>query len=726
MKKNSLIVFLLMVAYGSVAQSKLPITVTDIFQKGVFRANYFGGLRWLGNGTYYTSMQTLGTHTVILKHQNPEGKVVDTILHTGKLKDSALAVIEEYAWSSQENLLLLETASEHIYRRSSKASYYVYRLQTKTIQPIASGKKCAYATFSPDGNMLAYVRDNNLFVTDLTTMQETPITISGELHKIIHGSTDWVYEEEFEFAKAFFWSPDSKKIAFYTFDETAVKEYNMQTWGELYPKEYKFKYPKAGEANAVLSISIYDIVKQTTKQVDVGVDKDIYIPRMQWTNDANVLAIKRLNRLQQKLEIMHVAVSSLVNTIVYTERAETYIEINNDWHYLADNSSFIISSEMDGFRHLYRYDMNGKLINQITKGDWEVTRMVGVDDAKRKVYYTSSAVSPMENHLYVIGLDGLQQSALTKSHGSHEIEMSPDFQYYVDYHSDINTPPRVTLFKTQKNIALKILEDNANVKEKLSQYQISPAQFFHFTTTENVVLNAWMIKPISFDSTKKYPVLMYVYGGPGVQTVADEWMGGKYLWHQTLANLGYLVVSVDNRGTGGRGAAFKKCTYGKLGELETKDQIEAAAFLRSFDFVDSSRIGIWGWSFGGYMSSLSILYGNDIFKMAMAVAPVTSWRFYDNIYTERYLKTPQLNPEGYDKYSPIKVADRLKGKYLIVHGTSDDNVHYQNSIAMQEALIKANKQFSSFSYPNKAHGISGGTTSLHLFTLLTDFVLKNL
>lgn len=726
MKKCSLIVCLLMITFCGVAQSKLPVTVTDVFQNRVFRAHYFGGLRWLRNATFYTSMEAFGAHTLILKHQNPDGKVVDTILNTHKFQDSALAVIEAYTWSSQENLLLLETASEPIYRRSSKARYDVYQLQTNTVKPIAAGKKCAYATFSPDGNMVAYVRDNNLFVTNLQTMQETPITTTGELHKIIHGSTDWVYEEEFEFAKAFFWSPDSKKIAFYSFDETAVKEYNMQTWGELYPKDYKFKYPKAGEANAVLSISVYDVMKQTTKQVDLGTDKDIYIPRMLWTNDANVLALKRLNRLQQKLEIIHVEVSSLVNTIVYTERVDTYVEINNDWHYLADNTSFIISSEMDGFRHLYRYDMNGKLINQITKGNWEVTSMVGVDDVKKVLYYTSSAVSPMENHLYVIGLDGLQQTALTSIHGSHDIEMSPDYQYYVDYHSDINTPPKVTLFKTKKNVALKTLEDNAQVKERLAQYQISPAQFFHFTTTENVLLNGWMIKPAHFDSTKKYPVLMYVYGGPGVQTVADEWVGGKYLWHQALANLGYLVVSVDNRGTGGRGTAFKKCTYGKLGELETKDQIEAAAFLRSFDFVDSSRIGIWGWSYGGYVSSLSILYGNAIFKMAMAIAPVTSWRFYDNIYTERYLKTPQLNSVGYDQYSPITVADRLQGKYLIVHGTSDDNVHYQHSIAMQDALIKANKQFSAFTYPNKAHGISGGNTTLHLFTMLTDFVLKNL
>lgn len=726
MKKIVFLSVLWIQSFVVFAQQKLPVTVTEVFQKGAFRANYFGGLRWLGNGAFYTSLETVGKTTFILKHQNPSGNVVDTILNTALLKDTSLAALEEYSWNSQENLLLLETASEPIYRRSSKSSYFVYDLQTKQLKSIAGGEKCAYATFSPDGNQVAYVRDNNLFVTNLATMTETAITVTGEFNKIIHGSTDWVYEEEFEFAKAFFWSPDSKKIAFYTFDESAVKEYNMQTWGELYPKDYKFKYPKAGEVNAILSISVADVFTNQTKSIDLGTEKDIYIPRITWTKEANILAIKRLNRLQNKLEIIHVNVLTLLNTIVYTERADAYVEINDHWFYTADKASFVISSEQDGFRHLYQYDMNGILMKQLTKGAWDVAGLLGIDEGKKKVYYTAAEVSPLENHFYVIGLDGMNKTQLTTANGSHDIVMSPDYNYYLDYHSSINTPPTVTLFKTHKNIPLKTLEDNAKLKSKLEKYLISPAQFFKFTTTENIRLNAWMIKPIHFDSTKKYPVLMYVYGGPGVQTVTDEWSGGKYLWHQALANLGYIVVSVDNRGTGSRGVAFKKCTYGKLGELETKDQIEAAAFLRSFDFVDSARIGIWGWSYGGYMSSLCLLYGNDIFKMGIAVAPVTSWRFYDNIYTERYLKTPQLNPEGYDRYAPIKVADRLKGKYLIVHGTSDDNVHYQNSVAMQDALIKANKQFTAFSYPNKAHGISGGTTTLHLFTMLTEFVLKNL
>ena len=700
--------------------------MNDIFQKGVFRAKYFEGLRWLKNGNFYTSIEPFGKGNIILKHQNPKGNIVDTILNTNNLNDSTQLEIEEYSWSSKEDLLLLETASERIYRRSSKSRYFVYNVLTKQVKSIAGGKKCSYATFSPDGNQVAYVRDNNLFVTDLVSMKETAISTDGEFNKVINGSTDWVYEEEFEFAKAFFWSDDSKKIAYYSFDETSVKEFNMQTWGELYPKDYKFKYPKAGEANAIISISVYDLLKNESKKIDLGKDKDIYIPRIAWTKNSNILALKKLNRLQNKLEIIHVDVTSLINTIVYTERSEAYVEINNDWHYTSDNNSFIISSENDGYRHLYLYDMNGKLINQITKGNWETTHIVSVDDENKKVYYISAEVSPLESHFYVIGFDGLNKTKLSNTKGSHEIEMSADHQYYIDYTSEINTPPSVTLFKTKKNSVLKVLEDNSSLKSKLSNYAISPAQFFKFTTTENVELNGWIIKPSNFDSTKKYPVLMYVYGGPGVQTVADEWFGGKYLWYQALSNLGYIVVSVDNRGTGSRGSVFKKSTYAKLGELETKDQIEAAAFLRSFDFVDSSRIGIWGWSYGGYMSSLCLLYGNEIFKMAIAVAPVTSWRFYDNIYTERYLKTPQLNPEGYDKYSPITVADRLKGKYLIVHGTSDDNVHYQNSIAMQEALIKANKQFTSFSYPNKAHGISGGNTTLHLFTMLTEFILKNL
>jgi dipeptidyl-peptidase-4 len=725
-KFSLLVIILLFHANGAFAQQKLPVTVSEIFQKGTFRAKYFAGLRWLGNGDYYTSIASSANYQCILKHQTANGNIVDTLLNTLQLNDSTIAEIEEYTWSSNEHLLLFETASERIYRRSSKSVYYVYDLRSKQLKKIAMGQKCAYATFSPDGNYLAYVRDNNLFVTDLSSMTEVAITTSGLLNHIIHGSTDWVYEEEFEFAQAFFWGPDSKRIAFYTFDESGVKEYNMQTWGDLYPKDYKFKYPKAGENNSEISISVFDIVTRSTNKVDLGVEKDIYIPRITWTQNPNVLAIKRLNRLQNTLEIIHYDMLASQNSIVYTETSDSYVEINNDWHYCKDNNSFIISSEKDGYRHLYRYDLSGNLLSQITKGEFEITRMVAVDDTRKLVYFTSAEVSAMESHFYVVGFDGANKTKLSKLSGSHDIEMSPDAGYYLDYHSDINTPPTVSLFKVKKNQLLTVVEANLLLKSKLTEYAISPAEFFHFKTTENVVLNGWMIKPLDFDSTKKYPVLMYVYGGPGVQTVTDEWSGGRYLWHQALANLGYIIISVDNRGTGSRGAQFKKCTYGKLGELETHDQIEAAAFIRSFDFVDTARIGIWGWSFGGYMSSLCLLYGNEIFKMAIAVAPVTNWRFYDNIYTERYLKTPQLNPDGYDRYSPVTVASRLKGNYLLVHGTSDDNVHYQNAVAMQDALIKANKQFSFFAYPNKAHGISGGNTSFHLFTMLTDFILKNL
>ena len=727
MKKILLISSLLLQTYFILAQQKLPVTVNDIFQKGVFRASYFGGLRWLSNGEFYTSMQAIDNGTLILKHKNPSGKVVDTVLNTTKLGSDSISEIEEYGWNSQENALLLEINSERIFRRSSKSKYCIYNLKNKSFVFLAEGKKCSYATFSPDGNKVAYVRDNNLFVTDIASMKETAITSTGKLNHIIHGSTDWVYEEEFEFAQAFFWSPNSRKIAFYTFDESAVKEYNMQTWGKLYPEDYKFKYPKAGEANSVVTISVYDVATQQTNEVDLGKNKDFYIPRILWTQNPRILALKRLNRLQNEFEIIFVNVEEFNVQVVYAEQSDTYVEINNDWYFTdEDNKSYIMTSEKDGFRHLYRYSMLGGFINQITTGAWDVSKLVGVDEVNKKIYYTSSEVSPLESHLYEIGFDGKNKKQLTSVHGSHDIEMSPDFKFYLDYYSDINTPPAVNLVKVANNTVLKSMEDNAALKARLQKYDIAPAKFFQFTTTENVSLNAWMIKPSNFDSTKKYPVLMYVYGGPGVQTVVDEWTGGRYMWHQALANLGYIVVSVDNRGTGSRGVAFKKCTYAKLGELETKDQIEAAAFLGSLPYVDSSRIGIWGWSYGGYMSSLCVLYGNELFKMAIAVAPVTSWRFYDNIYTERYLKTPQSNPEGYDKYSPITLADRLKGSYLIVHGTSDDNVHYQNAIAMQDALIKANKQFTSFTYPNKAHGISGGNTTLHLFNMLTDFVKSKL
>jgi dipeptidyl-peptidase 4 len=425
------------------------------------------------------------------------------------------------------------------------------------------------------------------------------------------------------------------------------------------------------------------------------------------------------------LEILHTNSQTGQSKVILTEKDKAYIDITDDLTYLANGKQFVQSSEKDGFNHLYLYDMNGKLVRQITKGNWEVSSFYGVDEKNGVVYFTSTEVSPLERHLYSIGLNGKNKKSLTPAKGTHAINLSRDFKYYLDYHSTIHTPTVVSLH-TNDGKQVKVLEDNLRLNNILGNFNLPKAEFFQFKSTDNVTLNGYTLKPTNFDPNKKYPVLMFLYGGPGSQEVVNSWRGRNYLWHSMLTQKGYIVTVIDNRGTGGRGADFKKVTYGNLGHYETIDQIEGAKYMGNLPYVDKSRIGIWGWSFGGYMSSLAITKGADVFKAAIAIAPVTNWRFYDTIYTERFLKTPQENPDGYDKNSPVFYADRMKGKYLLIHGTGDDNVHFQNSIEMTNALVKANRPFESAYYPNRNHGISGGNTSIHLFTKMTDFILANL
>ena len=586
-----------------------------------------------------------------------------------------------------------------------------------------------FATFSPDGSKVAFVRLNNLYMVDLATMTEKQITTDGKWNHIINGACDWVYEEEFSFARAFQWSPDSKKIAFYTFDETKVPEYNMQTWGKLYPTDYKYKYPKAGEANSIVMISIFHLTDNKTTKVDIGKETDQYIPRIRWTNDANILSLNRLNRLQNKMEILHANANTGKTDVILTEESKTYVDVENfadDVYYLTDNKSFVMSSEKDGFKHLYEYDMTGKLIRQITTGNWEVADFYGIDEKSKTLYFTSMEMSNIERQLFSISLDGKLKKQLSNEKGMNSANFSKDFKYYILQNSTASTPLKVSLHKAPTGQLVKVLEDNAVLSKKLEEYNIAPKEFMTIKTSENIELNAWMIKPTDFDPKKKYPVFMFLYGGPGSQQVLNQFDGSNFMWFQHLAQKGYIVACVDNRGTGGKGADFKKSTYLNLGKLEVKDQIEAAKYWGSLPYVDKTRIGIFGWSYGGYMSSNCLFQGGDYFKTAIAVAPVTNWRFYDTIYTERFLRTPQENATGYDENSPVTYASKLKGNFLLIHGTGDDNVHFQNSISLEDALIKANKQFSSFYYPNKNHGIYGGNTRLHLYTMMTNFLEKNL
>jgi len=714
--KNILFCFFSLISLFTFSQQELTIRNT---LDATFRPKSVQSVNWMNDGQYYSALE----NNKVIKYNVTTGKAVSTLMDGNEYNIE----IENYEFSDNEMQLLLMTGKKSIYRRSFTAQYYIYT-QTEGKLKALEGR-LSYATFAPNGSKIAYVKENNLYYYDLFNDVEVQVTKDGKFNNIINGSSDWVYEEELYITKAFEWSGDSRKLAFLRFDETAVKEYNMQVWNEgaLYPADYKFKYPKAGESNSKIDVFIHHLEEKKNVKVDIGSEPDIYIPRIYWTKDNDLLSIQRLNRLQNQLDVLHADAASGATTLIVNERSKTYIDFTfcDDLLYLDNGKQFIMSSEKDGYKHFYLYDMSGQLIRQITRGLFEATDKVGIDQkAKTPVlYYLSTEVSPLERHLYSIDINGNNKKKLTLEAGISDVNMSPDTQFYMNYHSSASKPLSITLYKTLGNKKLTVLQDNAALVETVKQYQLSPKEFFVLRTFEGYDLNGYMIKPVSFDSTKQYPVLMFQYSGPGSQQVANSWAGGNFYWHQLLTQKGYIVVVLDPRGTGYRGAEFKKGTYKELGKLEVEDVIKAAVWLGKKNYIDEARIGIWGWSYGGYMSSLALMKGADVFKAAIAVAPVTTWRFYDTIYTERYLQRPQDNPTGYDDNSPIQHVSKLTGNFLLIHGTGDDNVHFQNSVALQNELIKANKQFQSFYYPDLAHGLGYRD---HLYEMMTRFILNNL
>lgn len=701
------------------------VSLADIWSDGTFRAETVRGLRSMNDGVHYTVLESSENGISLSKYNYKAGKRVESLLSSDELKfEGKNLQIDDYEFSADEKKVLIATEVEAIYRRSSKAYFYVVDLETKEVKQLSNKGKQLYADFSPSGEKVAYVQDNNLFYKDFESGNEVQITTDGEKNKIINGASDWVYEEELELSQAFEWSADGKKIAFYKFNEEAVKQWNMKIYDGLYPTNEQFKYPKAGEENAKVEIKLFDISTNITIPVKLNVAYE-YLTSIQWTKDANQLAVMSSNRHQNELNINLVNAKDGSSKVIYTEKSETYIEMPFHVHFTDDEKSFIILSEKSGFRHLYLHDMSGKLKQQLTKGNWPVTEFYGLDSKNKKVFYQSAETSPMDRNIYSVDLKGKNKKRLSEKDGTNDAAFSSSFSYFINYHTTANTPNYITLNDaTGKEI--RVLKDNSELKEKLSEYQLSEKTFFDFETSEGIKLNAWMIKPADFDASKVYPVFLTIYGGPGSQTVTNSWGGSNYFWHQLLAQKGYIVVSVDNRGTGGRGVDFKKCTYKQLGKYETIDQIEAAKYFATLPYVDAKRIGVQGWSYGGYMSSLCILKGAEQFKMAIAVAPVTNWRFYDSIYTERYMQTPQENENGYDDNSPINHVGKLEGNYLLVHGMADDNVHLQNTTEMISAMVNADKQFDLFVYPNKNHGIYGGNTRYHLFKKMTNFIENKL
>lgn len=726
------VVVLFSVAFvlGGVAQERTKeFTVEDIFGTSKFISKSIRGVQWIEGGKAYSYLETDTTtkSTDIWRYEVATGsksKLVSAEKLVAKEGDKPYR-IQNYIWSPDEKKILF-TGTLVARGVKSGDNFYLYdRAAEKFRQLTNTDQQQVNVKFSPDSRMIGFVRANNIFVMDVETNKETQLTFDGAEH-VLNGHFDWVYEEEFGIIDGWQWSPDGKHIAYWQLDENRVPEFPIMDFLPLHQNIGRMRYPKAGDPNSIVRIGVVSLESKRTQWMDIGEPldstQDTYVARIQWTNKPNLLAIQKVNRRQNRLDLMLADVATGKSKTILTEVEKTWIDVRDDLLFLKKSDQFIWSSERDGFLHLYLYDLNGKLIRQLTQGKWAVERLYGVDEEKGIVYFSASVTSPLERDVYAVNLNGKGFRRITRETGTSSANFAPDYSVFLHTYSDVNTPPRMSLRKSDGTL-IRMVEEGAI--DALKEYTISPKTFFTFKTSDGIELNGWMIKPQEFDPAKKYPVLMYVYGGPGSQTVRNQWEGGNFLWYQLLAQKGYIIVSVDGRGTGARGKEFESITYKNLGEWETRDQIEAARYLGKLPYVDSTRMGIWGWSYGGYMTLMSMLVGADVFKAGVSGAPVTHWKFYDTIYTERYMLTPQENPEGYQRSAPLTHAGKLEGHLLIIHGTADDNVHWQNTVSMVDALIKEGKQFQTFYYPGHYHGIRG-KARVHLYEMMTRFVLERL
>ena len=712
-----LIALLLLTSVANAQESKLSNQL--IWASGTFSPEYVYSVNSMNDGEHFTALEDNKIEKYSYKSF---GESLETILDGARLSfNNEPLSIDDYSFNADESMVLLATSVTSIYRRSFTADYYIVDLSSKEITKLSTNGTEQLADFSPDGKKVGYVQKNDLYYYNLVSKETMQVTGTGERNKISNGATDWVYEEEFELTKGFYWSPDSKSIAYYQFNESDVTEFTMDFYyGKTYPSPYTFKYPKAGEDNSKITIFDYNLdSKKSTNLISTDNTYE-YFPRLKWTLD-NKLCVLAMNRHQNNLD--YVIISGGKNEVVYTDKSETYVEVDNNLIFLKDGKSFLRTSEKDGYRHIYKVGFDGTE-TQLTKGEWDVVELKGVNESTGQVYYVSAKEGAIYKALYVTDLKGKKCNKLSDLKGSNDANFSTGMKYYINYYTNANQPYLITLHNA-KGKQLKVLKDNAKLNETLKTFNLPKKEFISIKGHDSE-LNAWIIKPKNFDESKKYPVYFTIYNGPGHNTVTDSYDGNNYYYHQLLAQNGYIVISVDSRGTMYRGAEFKKSTYLQLGKLETEDMIACAKTVGAWDFVDSERIGVQGWSYGGYMASLCMTKGADVFKMGIAVAPVTNWRWYDNIYTERFMRTPQENPNGYDDNSPINHVEKMKGKYLIIHGTGDDNVHVQNTFEMTQALVAKNVDFDMAIYTNKNHGIYGGYTRLHLFNKLLKYTLENL
>ena len=713
---------------GIVLYAQKNITVEDIWQNYTFRLRSISAIRSLADGEHYCIL----TRNGIEEYEYATGKKLGYYLDFSTLNLANDKYIVDYAISNDNEKILLTVNPEEIYRHSFNAEYYIYNVKDKSLKQV-SNKKIRLAEFAPTSDKIAYVWNNNLYYMSLSNMKEIQISFDGKYNHIINGTTDWVSEEEFAITTGFFWNNEGSKIAYYRFDESNVKEYDMTMFPQdsLYPLHYKYKYPKAGEDNSVVDVYIYDLAKNESHlipNVDGTNNKDIYLPRIQWTYNDNMLCVHWMNRHQNDYRLYLVDANTLTAKLAFQDTDECYVEQPDFVTFLKDKKNMIVRSERNGYMNLYNVNLSDGKVSPITSGNYDIDEICFIDEKNSQIYFTAASTASYNRELYKVNFNGKKLTQISDKNilGTYYAQFSNNGKYYISSFSNAVTPTIYTI-NDNKGKALVTLEDNHQLKKTLSEYDITNKEFSSFTTSNGNKLNYWIIKPTKMENGKKYPLLFYVYGGPGSQEVLNSQSRFyDYMWFRMLAEKGYVVACVDGRGTGMNGRDFKKCTYLNLGKIEVEDQIEAAKYFGSLDFIDKNRIGIFGWSYGGYMSSLCITKGHEYYKTAIAVAPVTNWRNYDNVYTERFMRTPQENAEGYDNNCPIHYANLLEGNYLLIHGTADDNVHYQNTMNWTTELIKNNKQFLQFSYPDKNHSIYGGNTRYHLYTMMTNFLLEKL
>ncbi|MDL2277088.1 S9 family peptidase [Parabacteroides sp. OttesenSCG-928-G07] len=699
------------------------LELRDITQGMFAQTTAVGEMRSLPDGEHYTAMND--QRTMIIKYAYRTGQPVDTLFNVQTARECNFDNFEGYTIASTGHRIIIWRNIESIYRRSYKGDVYDYDVRRNYVKPMTdTGKKIMIPTFSPDGRMCAYVIDNDIWLRKFDFDTELQVTKDGEVNKILNGITDWVYEEEFGVTNLMAWSPDSEYLAFVRTDESEVQEYAMQVYGDgVYPDFYKFKYPKAGYANSQVTLHSYAIQTRDTKVLDVPIDKDSYIPRIVFTNNPEQLAVMTLNRHQNVFNMYYANPKSAVFRLILREENKAYVD--SDWLGSIQfyDGGFTYVSEQDGYAHIYLYSSTGTVQRQVTQGNWDVTRFIGYDEATKTVYYESAEESPLRRSVYKIDAKGVK-TRLSSEEGTNSATFSANYAYYVNRYSNANTPVTIAVHDAKNQRVLRVLQDNAALKERLAQYAFAEKEFFVIETASGYELNAWMIKPVDFDASKKYPVLMTQYSGPNSQEVLDAY---SFSWERYLPNNDIIVVCVDGRGTGARGEAFRKSTYLRMGELESRDQAEAAqALAAKYAFIDGKRMSIYGWSFGGYNTLMAMSTGNGTFKAGIAVAPPTDWKFYDTIYTERFMRTPNENFNGYAATSPLEKARDLQGKLLLIHGTADDNVHFMQSLVYAEALVQAGKQFDMHIYKDRNHGISGGNTRYHLYTKMCNFLLDNL